>query len=147
MWSRGKESDLRRSTPSRNSRHSPSQGHIPRLTEEHNALLPLCFPSGVASPSRPLPHTPQLARLPTYPCNVYEHLGHPGPFARDAQIQQHSGHFQAKGISSVPSAFTSPSRTVGFLPLVYFLQTLHYVDSMKCSHCIASYLYLYLAIP
>lgn len=111
------------------------------LLQSTPALPPLCVQSGVAiSAKAPSPHSPASQAAPPTHATSPEHLVHPGPFARDAQIQQHSAHFLAKGISSVPlpSALCPPQ--VWFLPLVYFLQTLHYVNSTQCSHCITSYL-------
>lgn len=100
----------------------------------------------------------QLARLPlSSRTTLMEHLEHPGHCARDSLIQswnyivpnlkQHSGHFQAKVISSLCPMPSSVS-PIGLTPSSsLFLQTLYIYQFYKSSHCIINYLYLYLGIP
>lgn len=86
-----------------------------------------------------------------------EHLLHPGHSARDVETQswnylipdlkEHCGHFQGKVIFSVTQAFTSVSPRSLFLPLVHFYRLCTYINFIKCSHCIITYLYLHLGIP
>lgn len=113
-----------------------------------HALLPLCFQSGVAISAKAPSPRPQQPDCPTYPCSVHWALSNiRGPLPEMHRYNSILVTFKQKSSPLCPRPSPLCPPQVWFLPLVYFSQTLHYVNSMKCSHCITNYLYSYLGIP
>lgn len=126
------------------SKCSPSEKHTPSLTEEH-AVLSI---RGGHLRQGPFPTPPASQTAAPTHAPFTEHLVHPGPFASDVQISQHSGHFQAKVLSSLcpmPSTLCPPQVDSSLESIFYRLCTMS--NSIKCSHCITDYLYSHLGIP